>query len=108
MDARANTELKYTQAFDPNGDDLKCYFTLVPSGPKLSRTEYRAKLNGLRQAQAFAALASKYGAPTGNLDDAMLRSWSNAIRFGDGSSPSLYAIADAGMMTLTLSQSRSS
>ncbi len=105
VDAGAKTELKYTQAFDPEGDELKCEFTLEPSGPKLSRIEYRAKLDGLTQAQAQAALARKYGLPTGNLDDVMLRSWSNATKFGDGSSPSLYSAIDAGMMSLTLSQS---
>ena len=105
IEKSSKVQLRVVQGVDAAGDELKCEFTLEPAGPRLSRLEYRAKLNGTAQDQAFQALARKYGPPSGHYDDAISRSWSNAVGPVDNSSATLFAFVDGSLVALTLTQS---
>ena len=105
VEKTSKVQLKASQGIDPDGNEVKLEFTLEPTGPKLSRIEYRARLDGTTASQAFDALSRRYGPPNDRNDDGIQRSWSNARGPVDNSSPSLVAIVDGGRMALTLTQS---
>lgn len=66
--------LRSTQGVDHDGSELKLEFILWPTGPRLSRIEYRAKLDGTTKEQFLSALRAKYG----QWDDAGLTyKWNN-------------------------------
>lgn len=98
-------QLKSVQGSDPAGAVVTFEFTSEPSGPKLSRMVYVARLDGATRQQTIDALVAKYGTPVKKDLSIDYMAWSDTSSPLDTSSPTLSAIVDGSRMTLTLTQS---
>jgi len=105
VERSSKSQLSKVQAFDPAGNEVNVEFTLEPSGPRLSRLTYNAKLDGGTPVQAGNALVKRYGVATAGQPGPGHMSWKNSSRAYDLASPSLGAVIDDDSIMLFLDQS---